>query len=230
MLLPQRPDKIIFRRKYRGGGHQNHHDLPCGIPLAYQHMAQKAVSGILIIGPYLKGAQHSPDRTNNRIRLLIFNQAVLHRHHLMGILLINSGYRISSPVMGKYRMYLMPVMERIFHPDYPPHRAQTLQKPCNLPLLHPQLLSVLHSQKLTSAAALLHRTELPFFICCPGTLPHRFIRCRSIFLHCLIRKFSHRFHSPIRDMPAPAPRHPHASHAFPTCCKKCYRHFITDYI
>ena len=46
--------KIVFGWQNRGAKYKNHHHLSTVITGAYQHMAKQSVSGVLIIGLYLK--------------------------------------------------------------------------------------------------------------------------------------------------------------------------------
>ena len=48
--LPQLCHKVLFGGEHRGARHQHHHHLARGEPPLYQHMAQEAPAGVLVVG------------------------------------------------------------------------------------------------------------------------------------------------------------------------------------
>ena len=128
-------------------------------------MAQKSISGILIICFDLKRLQHSPDGTDDFLTLLILNQTLFNRNHSVGTSLINSRNNISLPVTVKYSMNFIPVKIRIFHSNYRLHIPKLLQKPLYLILFLFKLCGIRHTLILASTALFCVWTDcLCFFL------------------------------------------------------------------
>ena len=82
---------------------------------AHQDMPEESISRILIINLNFKRRKKLPNGSYDRIRLLIFNQAVLHGKDSVGTLHINAGNDLPLFVPGHDRMDFVPVMPRILH-------------------------------------------------------------------------------------------------------------------
>ena len=163
VFLAQRPDKIILRRKNRGGRDQHNHDLTAGKAAANQYMTQKAVAGILVIGADLKGFEHTTDRANDLICLLILDHAGFHRNDMMGFFFIDTGNGFALAV-SEYGMYFIAIMKRILHSFDRMYLAVVSEKLLHLTLLHLELFFIRHIQILASTAAVCHRAETVFFL------------------------------------------------------------------
>ena len=114
-------------------------------------MAQQPVLRIFVVRTDFKGRQQFPDGPDNGVRLLIFDPADVHRDNLVGTFFVNAGDYLPF-LPSEYRMHLIPVIKRVFHPDDAPHRAVPVQQRLQLFLLHPQLLLIGHVQILAAAA------------------------------------------------------------------------------
>ena len=98
----------------------------------------------------------------------------------MGVLFIDSGNRVSLPVMRKYSMHLAPIMERCLHSDDGVNPAHgVLQQIADVSILFLELELIGHPLIIAAAALLRIRADiLPFCGCaaifttwlpCPGT-------------------------------------------------------------
>ena len=160
MLLTECLYEIILGRKDRRSGHKNHHDLTGGKTAFYQNMAEQAVSRILIVCTDLKGFQHPADRSDDLVRFLILDHTGFHRNDSVALHFVDTGNNISSSVPVKNRMYLIPVVIRLFHAFDRMDGADPFKKFFYCFLFFLKLFFVRHALILAASAFLRYRTEI----------------------------------------------------------------------
>ncbi len=170
VFLPKRLDKMILRRKYRGGCHQNHHDLSCGKSSLYQHMPQKSISRVLVVGLDLKGFKQPTDSPYDLVRLFVLQHTLFHSHKLVTPFLINAGDHLPF-LVSKGTVNLVAVMERLFHPLNRIDLTESLQQFFHLPLFLLELTLIGDIQELAATAPFGNRAQAlldlrPFWLWC----------------------------------------------------------------
>ena len=183
MLLPERLHKVVSGWEDWVGDNQHDQVFARRISLPDKHMAKQSVPGILIKGPDLKGLQQTPDADDDAVTHLILNHTAVHRNNHMGVLFIDSGNRVSLPVMRKYSMHLAPIMERCLHSDDGVNPAHgVLQQIADVCILFLELELIGHSLIIAAAALLRMRTDILLFCGCMAVSPaflRRLLRSRT---------------------------------------------------
>ena len=182
--------KIVFGWQNRGAQYKNHHHLSTVITGAYQHMAKQSVSGVLIIGLYLKWFQKSANIADDRICSLIFNQTFINGYDKMRSLLVCSWNHGTVLSMTEYSMYFVSVMEWVLHSDNLLCLTVWLKKLAHMILFLFQLFLIRHVQELTSTAFSMYRTEWFFcFLWCHFFLLRFFICYLLLLFHWFFISF-----------------------------------------
>ena len=166
MRFSKRFHKIIFRRKNRWTCDKDDHNLSCRKASADQHMTQKSITCVLIICPDFKWFQHSTNRPDNLLTLLVFNQTILHRHYSVCAFFVNTGNNISFPVTVKYRMHFIPVIIWILHSDDWTDLPVCSKKTLFFFLLFLKLLFIRNTLKLAATTFLRYITFHNFQLTC----------------------------------------------------------------
>ena len=159
MFLPKGLYEVIFRGENGGYCHQHHHDLPGVKAPPHQHMAQKAVVGVLVVGLDLEGLQHVPDGMDDGLALFVLDLALLHRHDAVGVGLVDAGDHISLPVPAQDRVDFVSIVIGVFHANDGADLPILGKKLSHLLFLLLQLL-LIGDALITAAAA--------FFCCFTG--------------------------------------------------------------
>ena len=186
-LCQQGADKVLCAGQNGLGRDQHHHHLPGGGAPAQQAVAEQA--GALVFPERLipAGRCRCADGFQHGIQHLVFQQAALHRQHLMGPGGIDAGHEFSTLPGGKGRDHLIPIVVRRLHPPDGVHRAVSAQQGADFFLLLLQLVCIGQFQQRAAAAVLCaiftsHRSFLLFPARCPASEAPSFRLCESRFV------------------------------------------------
>ena len=144
-------------------------------------MPEQTVTGVLIISFDPEGTEQIFDIPDNGIRLFVFNQTFLNIHHIMRILLIHPRNNLPLSRTVKCRLYLMPVMQWLFHSHNGIHLPKGLHEFFHICLFFRQLLLVGDSLIITAAAFFGVWTCLTVFL----FVLHNLSLIFSLFAHAL---------------------------------------------
>lgn len=157
MPLQERLHKVPFGGENGGGSNQHHHDFTACKAALYEHVAQKAAPGALIIGGELEILQQAADGDNDRIRFLIFDQAAVHRDDTVAAGLIHTRNDPAAARRAEGGLHLVAVMIWVLHPDDRGGTAETCEQAVHLALLPGELLGIAPILELAAAAFLMER-------------------------------------------------------------------------
>ena len=87
--------EIVFSGEDMGGCYQHQKNLSCCVSGSYQNVTQEAVSGIFIVGLHLERFHQAGYGIHNSVCDLVFDQAMIHPNHPVGISFINPGKTVS---------------------------------------------------------------------------------------------------------------------------------------
>lgn len=149
----QRPHKVVLARQNRLDRDQHHQDLARRPRRPDQDVPHQARARVLPVRPDLEFAQQPPDRRDDRVRLLVLDQALVHGHDLMRPHAVDARDHVAAAVPGKDRMRLVAVVEGILHPHDVLHRAERREELAHPRLLSLKLLRIGQMRHLASAAA-----------------------------------------------------------------------------
>ena len=116
-------------------------------------MTQQPISGILIICTDPERTHHIFDFADNGIRLCILDLALLHIHDIMRMFLIYACHNMSAFIAGKSRLYFMPIVVWIVHPDDWIDLSKRFHEFAHVTLLFGKLLTVQNSLIVTPSAS-----------------------------------------------------------------------------
>ena len=185
-LCQQGADKVLCAGQNGLGRDQHHHHLPGGGAPAQQAVAEQA--GALVFPERLitAGRCRCADGFQHGVQHLVFQQAALHRKHLMGPGGIDAGHEFSTLPGGKGRDHLIPIVVGSLHPPDGVHRAVSAQQGADFFLFLLQLVCIGQFQQRAAAAVLctiftVHFTLLYLCSRCPISGALSFLIYKSLF-------------------------------------------------
>ena len=167
-------------------------------------MTQQPISGILIICTNPERTHHIFDFTDNGIRLCILDLALLHIHDIMRMFLIYPCHNMSAFIAGKSRLYFMPIVVWIVHPDDWIDLSKRFHEFAHVTLLFGKLLTVQNSLIVTPSASFCVNAVFTCFLYLAYVrFSIRFSSPVPLFFHllsrCFFLSYLHIFQLPVLD-------------------------------
>ena len=162
-LFPDSAHEVVFGGEYGRACYEHQHDLVCLKAAAYQHVAQKALVRVLVVGRQLEGRQQLSHADNDAVGSFVLDHAAVDARHVVGARLIDARDDLSAAVGVECRLHLVAVVKGRFHADDRLHAAEALEKPFGLSLLETQLFGV-GGVQLTAAAFFVNGTAVRFCV------------------------------------------------------------------
>ena len=90
MLLAQSFYKVIFCRQDRRRQHENYQDLTALKASPHHHMAQQAITAVLVVNPDPEWIYKAADRPDDGVCFFILYQTGLHRNYPVSAFFVNA--------------------------------------------------------------------------------------------------------------------------------------------
>ena len=135
-----------------GDRHQHHQRFACGKAPAHQHVPQPAPAAALVKDLDLEIPQHVPDIHDDPVGGAVLEKAVVHRHHLVAVRLIDAGDDVFLLIQGEGGGDLVAVVGGVCHADNVLHAAERTQQGDDPALLAPELFGIGQALELAPAA------------------------------------------------------------------------------
>ena len=160
-FFPYRPDKVVFRREHRSARHKHEHHLSRLKAAPHQHMAQKALSRVLVVGCQPERRQQPAHSRDYPVGGLVLDAAAVDAHDMVGARLVHAR-DYPAPFVGVERsLHLVAVVVRDLHADDRLGLAKPSEQAADLGLLEAQLVGI-GGVELAAAALFVDRAAVRF--------------------------------------------------------------------